>query len=495
MYASDGIPRAVHDAHGQVVTQECMLADGAGGEAVKSRGDIFDFTLGGRRTRNRDPVAAVKEAAQVLCVQLRPEHLPADASVEIAAFIDDFFMAINETVPLSVVRSDDLNSAADWGQWIGAVRESVGEVFSAYQAFVAGQDDRLTPDVSLGLARIAAQYVRWELVDRHVPDADVWALLGQLFVDSVEAANVQASADDGGVVREYLRAIAYQSAALDQLPQAGAVGVCRLVDLVLPFLVMRLGDPQGALYAVNPPTSPIPVRLSRAFAAPGWYFHPAGATEFLAELHGQLIRGVLPPVLAGHDPRLLRDAAVHLRRHWSARPPVRRFRRHLVDGQLLVVRGYVNVKSLFEARGELTNRAWLITDLSRGGVGALIYKEEAESIPESGELIAFRPADGSNWHLGVVRRVRFAKNDAEVGIETLSVRPELVRVDDGRVPTDLFFCDPVQRGEAVRVIAPVGVLREGAPLFVNAGGHVSKLKQLEGLMSGQGFELRAYQAL
>ncbi len=462
---------------------------------MKSRGDIFDFTLGRRHAPTRDPVAAVKEAAQILCVQLRPEHLPADASAEISAFIDDFFGAINESVPLGVLQNDGHSPDVDWSVWICAVRESVGEVFSAYQAFVAGQGEKLPPAVALGFARIAAQFVRWELVDRHVPDPDVWALLGQLFVDSSDADSVQASADDGGVVREYLRALAYQSAALDQLQQVGAVGVCRLVDLVLPFFSVRRGDAHGALYVVNPPDSPTPVRLSRSFAAPGWYFHPVGAAEFLAELHGQLIRGVLPPVLAGHDPRLLRDAALHLRRHWSARPPVRRFKRHIVDGQLLVVRGYVNVKGLFEARGEVANRAWLITDLSRGGVGALIYREETQPVPEAGELLAFRPKDGVSWHLGVVRRVRFAKGDAEVGIETLSVRPELVRVDDGRVPVELFFCDPVQRGEAVRVIAPVGVLREGAPLFVNAEGRVSKLKQLEGSMAGQGFELRAYQVL
>ena len=461
---------------------------------MKGSADIFDFTLADAADPNRDPVMAVRAAAQVLCVQLRPEHLPPDLSVELAGCVDDFFAAISQNEPNLGQMESPAERLVEWHRWSAAVRESVGKVFESYKAFVACLSSPLPVSVSVSLARITAEVLRWDLIDRQAPNPDAWALLGQLFLQEVDDSSAEVGGISGGVTREFVRALAYHSAALDQFPPMGGMAVCKLVDVLLPFLSLQRNCPPGALYLVNPPQSPVPVRLSRPLASPGWCYHAKVACEFLAEIHGQLIRGSMPGVLAGMEPRLVRESAVHLRRHWSVRPPVRRFRRHAVDGGLSVVRGYEQIKGLFRPRVEVTNGAWRIVDLSRGGVGALVYHDGGD-VPDSGELLAFRPQDGSSWHLGVVRRVRQAKDAAEVGIETLSIRPELVRTDDGLVTIDLLFCDPVLRGEAVRVIAPENVLRPGAPLFVTAEGRVSKLKPLEGVMFGTDYELRVYQVL
>ncbi|MBR0566567.1 hypothetical protein J5J83_10620 [Azoarcus sp. L1K30] len=462
---------------------------------MKGRGDIFDFTVGETQGVTRDPSVSVKAAAQVLCVQLRPEHLPSsNLSFEIAGCLDDFFDVVARSEPSITPVGDGADRLLAWRLWSETVRLAVGEVFSAYQAFVAGLPDHLPTDVSIGLARVATEVVRWDLIVRQAPDPNAWAVLGQLFLDFVDPTAVEVASAGGGVTSEYIRAIAYHSAALDQFPQMGGVTICRVIDAVLPFIALKKDLIDGALYLVNPPVSAIPVRVSRALASPGWCYHAEVGGEYLAELYGQLVRGSIPHVLGGRDIRLLRDAVAHLRRHWSRRPPVRRFRRHTVDAKLLVVRGYDSVKDLFEAKAEVANGAWRITDLSRGGVGALVYHDEG-SIPEAGELLAFRPHDGVSWHLGLVRRVRQSSEATEVGIESLSIRPELVRADDGLVAVDLLFCDPVLRGEAVRVVAPVNVLRQGAPLFVNAEGRMSKLKPLEGVMYGKGYELRVYQVL
>lgn len=462
---------------------------------MKSRGEIFDFTSGMAPAELQDPVAAVRMAAQALCVQLRPEHLPQGAA-DAAVFLEDFLTVVRRTCPDRVEAGGaDVRDSVAWGEWVVAVRASVREVYGAYRTLHQLLRRSGPSSVPQGLARIASELIRWDLVDRQIPDSEVWAQLGRLFSESI-APQVSRVGGDGGIAaREYLRAIAYHSAALDQLSLRLGSAVCLLVDLSLPFLVLERGATQGALYHVAPPEGAVPVRSVRAAVESGWCYVPDTGVELLAELHGQFLRGAVPPALEGNEPRLLCDAAAHLRRLWSHRPPVRRFRRHLVDADLLVVRGYERVRALFEAATAVDNGAWKVTDLSRGGVGALVIRGASEIRPESGDLLAFRPRDGANWHLGIVRRVRFAKGNAEVGIETLSVRPALIRVDDGRAPVDLFFCDPVLRGEAVRIIAPPGAIREGVSLFVTADGKVSKLKPLEGSMKGRGFELRVYQVL
>lgn len=463
---------------------------------MKSRGDIFDFTSGEGPSKVQDPVRAIEMAAQVFCTRFRPEHLAPQSGADVDAYLDDFLSTIRNLGPdLDRDATAGTPDPEGWSRWIATVRTSVRDVLGVFRSLLADHGDVGSSVALPGFARMLVEVIRWDLVGKQVPDPEIWAQLGTLFIDATAARVTRGGGGGSGLAQEYLRAIAYHSVALDQLSFPACIAACRVVDLCLPFLTLQPGVSPVALYLVNPPAAPVPVRASRATAALGWSYVPGAAVEFLAELHGQLLRGGVPPALAGSDPGLLCDAAAHLRRLWSHRPPVRRFRRHLVNEELLVVRGYEAVRCLFVAAGEVDNRGWQITDLSRGGVGALVIRGAPDSTPESGDLLAFRPKDGSSWHLGVVRRVRFAKGIAEVGIETLSVRPALIRVDDGRVPVDMFFCDPVLRGEAVRIIAPQGTIRENVPLFITADGKVSKLKPLDGSMVGKGFELRVYQVL
>lgn len=468
------------------------IANGAGGWVVKSRGDIFDFTSGGRSPKVRDPVEAIEMAAQVFCAQLRPEHIGSQGRELAAACLEDFLSTVRSTEP-----GRDQAALRDqvWGgRWVAAARASTREVLRAYRTFLHSQGAAILTEQPLAFARILVEVIRWDLVSRQAADPEIWQMLGDVFDAAQDPEASRVVGDGNGAAQEYLRAIAYFSVALDQLSLDAGVAACRLVDISLPFLTLQRGVSPAALYLADPPAAPVPVRASHA-ADSGWSYVPGAAVEFLAELHGQLLRRSLPSLLAGGDPVLLCETAAHLRRLWSHRPPVRRFRRHPVGAELLVVRGYDAIRGLFGAMDEVASSAWRTTDLSRGGVGAMVICGEVQSPPDNGDLIAFRLLDGPSWHLGIVRRVRFIGESAEVGIETLSVRPALIRVDDGREPVDMFFCDQVLRGEAVRVIAPRGTIRENAPLFVTSDGRVSKLKPLEVSMDGRGFELRVYQVM
>lgn len=464
---------------------------------MKSSGDIFDFTSGERLPKVQDPVAAIEMATEVLCAQLRLEFVAPDSEEDASAYLDDFLFAVRGAGPdLHTGPSGPGYDSAYWDRWAEVVRSSVTEVFLAYRAAFDALGARASSAWYLGLARVLVEMTRWNHLCRQVPDPDLWVQLGTLFSESVDPQEGRVIGDRKGVAQEFLRAIAYHSAALDQLSVKAALATCRLIDFVLPLLVLQRESTPGALYVISPSEAPVPVRVFRDVPAPtAWSFVPGAALENFSELHPRLLSAQAPTALAGGAPGLLCDAVMHLLRLWSHRPPVRRFRRHPVDAELLVVRGYEAVRYLFVASTAVDNGAWMVTDLSKGGVGAFVIRDTVDSAPENGDLLAFRPRDGSNWHLGFVRRVLFAGGGAEVGIETLSVRPALIRVDDGKAPVDMFFCDPVLRGEAVRIIAPLNTIRKDVPLFVTADGKVSKLKPLDVSMEGRGFELRVYQVL
>lgn len=83
-----------------------------------------------------------------------------------------------------------------------------------------------------------------------------------------------------------------------------------------------------------------------------------------------------------------------------------------------------------------------------------------------------------------------------MGLEVLSRKPVLAHVDDGRRPAAVLLCDPLLRGEAVRIVAPLRALdAPSVPLFVTGNGSVQKLKPLDASYTGDGFELRVYQVL
>lgn len=457
---------------------------------MKRKGEIFDFTSAHGATAGQDVLVRIDAAARLLGLQLGADSRPRATTSEQLVAVEGLVADIHASMPGAL---GDMRGEGDRAEWLELVIDRLRDVVPLLARVV---EETPSPSLALGLAKLACERVCWELVAKRVPDVDVWTMLGQHFAIELDPSLVRIDERCGGVAREYLRAIAYFSAGIDQLPVEQAGAVCRLVDLLLPRLALVSGAGAFILYVVDPPQQPVPVRLSRASAmTSGWGFSPGDAIEVLAETHGQLLRGDVPNGLVGWEPGALRDAAAHLRRLWSHRPPVRRFRRHGADGKLLVVKGYGDIKALFQAKSGLEFRGWRIADLSRGGVGALLMPKDGGPVPERGALLAFRPHDGMNWHLGLVRRVRLAKDSAEVGIETLSIRPELVRVDDGRVPSDMLFCDPVLKGEAVRVVAPAGAFREGASLFVNADGRLSKLKPLGGMLQGVDFELRVFQVM
>ncbi|MCL2874877.1 MAG: hypothetical protein FWF12_01005 [Betaproteobacteria bacterium] len=435
-----------------------------------------------------DRVAAVIYTAKTYMVALQTRDpmfpLADNASRALERFLDTL-----ETL------CPDQETGPDRFRWTAAVSQSMRDFLAALRA--ADQVEPGSIPVSV-LARAGAETIRWDLVNRHASDTRLWDWLGGLFASSYGEETQQVRGAGEAMGREYLRAIAYHAAALDQQSLKVGFIIARLITRLLPDLSMVREYTEGALYGIGGGQCGIPTRLAESASFSGWWFVTMEAAKKLSDIHGDFVRGQVPEGFEHVEASVLRAAIVHLRRQWSFNPPMRRHRRYPLNAHLCVVRGYEQAMSLLDDDATeaiaMGMGAWHITDLSVGGVGAITLRNIKVSVPVMGDLVAFCPEEGTQWHIGVVRRLRTSKSQIEIGIATLSARPELTRVDDGRHPRKLCTCDPIRRGGAIRLVAPVGTLRNDDPLFaISKDAAVHKLHPLGDALRGKSFDLRIYQ--
>jgi len=389
----------------------------------------------------------------------------------------------------------EYETGPDRYRWTAAVSQSMRDFLEALRAADKTEPGSIPASV---LARAGAEAIRWDLVNRHTPDTRLWSWLGDLFASEYGEETQQVRGVGETIGREYLRAVAYHAAALDQQPLKTGFAIARLITWLLPDLSMVRKDMESALYGADVAQRAIPVRLTESASFMGWGFVISEAADKLSDIHGDLICGRVPEEFEHVEASILSTAVVHLRRQWSFNPPMRRHQRYPLNARLCVVRGYEQAMNLLNDDATeavaVGMGTWHITDLSVGGVGAITPRNIKVSVPVLGDLVAFCPEEGTRWHIGVVRRLRASKSQLEIGIATLSTHPEVTRVDDGRHPRELCACDPVRRGGAIRLLAPVGTLGNDNPIFaLGKNAVVHKLRPLGDALRGKSFELRIYQ--
>ena len=134
--------------------------------------------------------------------------------------------------------------------------------------------------------------------------------------------------------------------------------------------------------------------------------------------------------LVGADPEVVLEVLRHLALYWSPEPPERQHPRHPVKSRLAIAHGFDGVIGVLGGADSLDfdNRnaeSWIVENVSAGGFGAVVPQMKGDWL-RVGALLALQPEGGSNWVLGVVRRVtKTAAQQARVGIETLSKTPLL----------------------------------------------------------------------
>lgn len=458
-----------------------------------------------------EPGLALDEIAAGIELMLDGPEWPLDQLVSALRDFDESAQAIIRQAAQGFVQSSVLGTAR------GAVLHAAST--RAFRAIaLAGrsvlQRQRYSEDASSSVAaematrlmRAEASRLKWEHLLYGPFDRALWQQMGSVFLEAEEDGRLMLPVHlrrdrdtETSTYREYLRAVALQCSGLEQMPVELVDVADRLIQHLLPALHLGAGPVEGARFIVSPMLGGEPRRLIKAVSEgdPAWYFSPLLAERVFAELELMLGKGVVPGGLgAGPGAKDHIAACIrHFRRTWYDTPSARRHRRHLMGGKLATVRGFGTFSQVISGGEAAALMSWDLRDVSVGGLGAVAPVSEY-SMPRIGELIAMRSEDAVAWRLGLVRRIQ--RDDitrAFVGVETFALDPRPVKADDGRSPLDVLLCDPLRRGFHLRVAAPEGVLRPGAPLFVAEGGVIQKLKPLSSVWRGHEFEVRTYIAV
>jgi hypothetical protein len=235
--------------------------------------------------------------------------------------------------------------------------------------------------------------------------------------------------------QEFLRVLMLSASSPDSLLPS-EIEVCeRLIGHFTPRFVLT-GEPRGEtpywidLAAANPPLRharpPLDMKSLRYF----------GAGDTLGEIEAfeRAIRtsGEVPVRLnlgGSYPPELVLRVLEHVAAYWSPAPLERKHPRHRIKSRLTVAWGFDGIIDAISPGASFDGsrlESWITENVSAGGMAAHVPQVKGDWL-RVGALVALQPEGGSNWLLGVVRRIsRERGGEAQVGIQTVSRAPEPV---------------------------------------------------------------------
>lgn len=298
------------------------------------------------------------------------------------------------------------------------------------------------PVVLCRALRSLGQQVKWMHLRYGPMELSVWGIVNNVyaFAEARGAATATctpyAGAAETTAQREYLKIAMFSASSPDSLLPVEADFVERLVsDHAARFTLAAARADEHAFWIDLSQPLPAQRMLRTPPAGPGVRFLGAAAPR--AEIEAQIERiqsaGRAPPEMlqgAMTETETVLDVLRHLAMHWSSTPPERRAQRHAVKSRLSVTHGLEAVFSAlgnpigdsldFEAK-DVEN--WIVENVSAGGFGALVPQVKGDWL-KVGALLAMQPDGGSNWVVGLVRRVnKTSGQQARIGIQTLTKAP------------------------------------------------------------------------
>ena len=168
---------------------------------------------------------------------------------------------------------------------------------------------------------------------------------------------------------------------------------------------------------------------------PGMRFLGAGEVRpHLEALLKVLEKNIVPQDinLGGvYEASVVKEAARHMFRYWSAPPPMRNHVRHPVKMSMSVAIGFDSIlkqgaiepgfddQIVSTSDGEVI-QIWEVNDISATGFRCVLPAKSAEGV-KIGSLIGLKPENVEHRGVGMVRRLsRDAQNNLHVGVEILS---------------------------------------------------------------------------
>jgi hypothetical protein len=343
--------------------------------------------------------------------------------------------------------------------------------------------------VSTRALRALAQQIKWQHMRYGPVDPTVWGILNKVyaFCESRGFADDKlglypSAGPETSPRQEFLRAVMFSAASPDSLLASEVDFAERTIAELAPHFLMGSAPAPGMQYWTDLTRGMPPLRIVKPpQAAPAVRcFGPGNAMASLqAMIQKNEAMRELPPSGVLQDPDAALEVLKHLAMLWSPEPPERRHPRHSVKSRLTVTHGLAGVLDALGDGAESLDfnakaaESWVVENVSAGGFGAIVPQVKTDWL-RVGEILALQPDGGTNWIVGVIRRVsRTTANEARVGIETLSRSP---RVAKFRVKG---------LGEETGLLLPSAVLGSGEVAVALRSGVYPPGTNLEAMLEGR----------
>jgi len=281
---------------------------------------------------------------------------------------------------------------------------------------------------------------------------------------------------------EFLKGSMFSASAPDGMLPVEVELAERLIAEFAPRFVYGNAPADGMVFWTDLGQAMSPARLSRTPPpVPGLrYLGPGAAHDELHQLAERVMVGGQVPAevnLGGtYDAHVALEAMRHLLLYWAPQAPERKTQRHPVKSRLSVAHGFAGVLGVLGDGDSLdfdnqNSESWIVENVSAGGFGAVVPQMKGDWL-RVGALLALQPEGGTNWVLGLVRRVnKLAGQQARVGIETLSKVPLLSRFAVAGVAT-VTEQGVLMKGDAAetRIVLKPGAFTPGQNLEIAHGG-------------------------
>ena len=347
----------------------------------------------------------------------------------------------------------------------------------------------LLPLLLVRTLRSFAQQIKWMHMRYGPVDPASWGVFNSVYAyaeaKQLAQSNVKvypAAAGNSTPQLEFLKGAMFSASAPDGMLPLEVELAERLIAEYAPRFVLANAPAPGLVFWSDLAQAMPPARLSRApQPAAGLRCYGAGAA--LAEVHALaervMVSGQVPPEVnlgGSYDAHVALEVLRHLHLYWSPQAPERKAQRHPVKSRLSVTYGFSDVVGVLGGGDSLdfdnkNSESWIVENVSAGGFGAVVPQLKGDWL-RVGVLLALQPEGGTNWVLGVIRRVnKVDGQQARVGIETLSKTPALSRFAVSGVASVTEQGLLLKGGDAseARIVLKPGVFAPGQNLEVAHG--------------------------
>ena len=349
----------------------------------------------------------------------------------------------------------------------------------------------LLPLLLVRTLRSLSQQIKWMHMRYGPIDMTVWGIFNRVygFAEFRAVANSPVTvypgvAGESTPQQEFLKGVVFSASSPDAMLPLEVELAERIIGEFTPRFTLGAQPAEDTAYWLDIAQNMAPQRLVRPPQASPTLrcFSAASALSEVNDLVARIRSGGQVPSslnLGGtYDPDVVLEVLEHLALYWSTEPPERKHPRHAVKSRLSVGHGYEGALAALGMPVSLDFDAgavesWIVENVSAGGFGAVVPQIKGDWL-KVGALLALQPEGGSNWVVGIVRRLsKIGTSQARVGIQTLSKQPSAWQFDTG-VATEvgmLLRAADSEGGEVSIVLKP-GVFVPGQKLESEQNGRL-----------------------